>query len=122
MNNIISKDNFVQDVQRWVWIDNKMKLINEKAKELRTHKSTIASNITTYMQDNDLLENKIKISDGELRIFEKKEYTGLTFGYLEKCLGELIADKSQVEYIIKYLKDKREMNIVYELKRTYIDT
>jgi hypothetical protein len=57
-----------------------------------------------------------------LRIFEKKEYTGLTFGYLEKCLGELIADKSQVEYIIKYLKDKREMNIVYELKRTYIDT
>ena len=122
MNNIISKDNFVQDVQRWVWIDNKMKLINEKAKELRTHKSTLASNITTYMQDNDLLENKIKISDGELRIFEKKEYTGLTFGYLEKCLGELIADKSQVEYIIKYLKDKRDIEIVYELKRTYIDT
>jgi len=113
------KTKFVENVQKWVYIDNQLKLINEKTRELRNQKSHLYDEIYKYMDENKLLENRIKISDGELRINEKKEYTGLTFGYLEKRLGELITDKEQVDYVIKYLKDKREIGLSHELKRTY---
>ena len=59
----------------------------------------------------------IGISNGELRIYDKKEYKPLTFTYVEKCLHEMIKDKNQVEYIIKYLKDNRELNISQDIKR-----
>ena len=50
---------------------------------------------------------------------KKKDYSSITFGYIERCLDELISDKNQVEYIIKYLKDNREVNVSNEIKRTY---
>ena len=122
-NNIITaKNNFVGNVQKWVALDNLLKMINEKTKEIRSKKASIHDEIHEYMKTNNLLENKIKISDGELCVYEKKEYTGLTFTYLEKCLGELIPDKNKVELIIKYIKDNREIGIAHELKRTYSKT
>lgn len=123
-DNIIinQKKQFITNVQKWVALDNQLKLINEKAKEIRSHKSNLYDDIHKYMEENKLLENKIKISDGELRICEKKEYTGLTFGYLEKCLGELISDQNKVKFIIKHLKDNREIGVAHELKRTYTKT
>ena len=65
------------------------------------------------------LNNHIEISDGELRFFEKKEYTPLSFGYIEKRLHEIIADDEQVKLIVSYLKDKREVNTSLDIKRHY---
>ena len=122
-DNIIStKEIFVANVQKWVTLDNQIKNLNEKTKEFRNRKTEVHEEIYKFMEHHKLLENKIKITDGELRIFEKKEQTGLTFGYLEKCLGELINDKSKVDLIIKYIKDNRETSITHELKRTYVKT
>jgi hypothetical protein len=117
----IKRLKFVENIQKWVALDNQHKYVNEKSKEIRSNKSKLQDDIYNYMNENKLLENKIKISDGELRICEKKEHTGLTFGYIEKCLGELITDKNQVEYVIKYLKDKRETGVTYEIKRTRME-
>ena len=58
------------------------------------------------------------ITDGELRIYEKKDYSPITFGYIEKCLAEIIPDKSQVDFIIDHLKEKREITISKEIRRT----
>jgi hypothetical protein len=122
-NNIMSiKEKFVVNVQKWVTLDNQLKNLNEKTKELRLKKAQTYDEIHKFMKENQLLENKIKISDGELRICEKKEQSGLTFSYLEKCLGELIADKSKVELIIKYIKENREIVMAHELKRSYVKT
>ena len=68
------------------------------------------------MKSNNITTN-IGISNGELRIYEKKEYKPLTFTYVEKCLNEIIKDTSQTEYIMKYLKDNRELNITQDIKR-----
>ena len=50
---------------------------------------------------------------------KKKDYSSITFGYIEQCLAKLISDKKQVDYIIKYLKDNREITTNSEIKRTY---
>ena len=46
----------------------------------------------------------------------KKQYTGITFQYLDKTLTELIPDKTQKEYVIKYLRENRETKIMDEIK------
>ena len=40
----------------------------------------------------------------------------LSFKYLEKKLGDIIKNPSQVEQIVTYLKQKREIKVVTEIK------
>lgn len=112
----ITKTQLINDVQRWVLAETQLKQLSEKMKQVREVRSTATANITKYTRQQNYTGN-IKISDGELRIYEKREYTPLTFGYLEKCLGNIIPDNAQVEYIIKYLKDNREITTSQDIKR-----
>lgn len=112
------KNKLIENVQKWVLIEGKLKEVNEKTKKMREMKTQLGKDICNYMTDNNL-NSHIEISDGELRFFEKKEYTPLSFGYIEKRLHEIIADDNQVEFIIKYLKDKRETNTYLDIKRHY---
>jgi lauroyl/myristoyl acyltransferase len=113
-----NKEKLIENVQKWVLIEGKLKEVNEKTKKMREMKSQLGKDICGYMTENNL-NNHIEISDGELRFFEKKEYTPLSFGYIEKRLHEIIADDEQVNFIIKYLKEKRETNVSLDIKRHY---
>jgi hypothetical protein len=41
----------------------------------------------------------------------------MSFGYIEKCLMDMIPEGDQVKYVIQYLKDNRDIKYVPELKR-----
>ena len=97
------KNQFIENVQKWVLIDNQLKIVNEKTKKMREMKNSLSEDICKYMNDNNLINKKIGITNGELRIVEKKDYSPLTYGYIEKKLEEIIPDKSHVEFIIQYL-------------------
>lgn len=115
----LSKEKFIESVKQWVLLDSQMKLVNEKTKKIRETKAQLSTNICEYMEKNDLLENKIGITDGELRVHQKKEYSPLSYGYVERCLADLITDKDHVTYIIQYLKEHREITNSLDIKRTY---
>ena len=115
---VSSKQQLIDDVQKWVLLEGKLKEVNEKVKGMRDIKNQLTRNITGYMKSNNIKSN-IEISDGELRFYEKKEYSALTYSYIEKCLKDIIADEKQVEYIIKYLKENREQTTSTEIKRFY---
>jgi len=106
----------IEQVKNWVILDQKIQMINEKTKQIRELKSTITTDICDYMKRNNITSN-IGISNGELRMYDKKDYKPLTFTYVEKCLNEIIKDKTHVEYIIKYLKDNREITVSQDIKR-----
>jgi len=106
----------IEHVKNWVLLDQKIQMINEKTKQIRELKSTITTDICDYIKRNNITSN-IGISNGELRIYDKKDYKPLTFTYVEKCLNEIIKDKTHVEYIIKYLKDNREITVSQDIKR-----
>ena len=106
----------IEHVKNWVILDQKIQMINEKTKQIRELKSTITTDICDYIKRNNITSN-IGISNGELRMYDKKDYKPLTFTYVEKCLNEIIKDKTQVEYIIKYLKDNREITTSQDIKR-----
>lgn len=113
------REQFVENVKKWVAIDTQLKAINERTKQIRDMKTNLQKSIHAYMENNNLLDKKIGVSDGELRFVERKEQTTLSFGYIERCLQEIMPEKSHVDYIIQYLKDKRETSVISEIRRTY---
>lgn len=112
------KKTFVENVQKWLLYEQQLKLVSDKAKQIRESKNTTAESICQYMQTHGLSQNKIKITDGELKICEKKEYSPLTFGYVEECLAKIIPEKESVEFIMEYLKQNREIKTTHEIRKT----
>ena len=46
---------FEENIQRWVAIDNQMKLLNEKVKELREKRNDLTQTITEHAEENEML-------------------------------------------------------------------
>ena len=110
---------FVENVKKWVLCDQHLKMVKEKSDKIRDMKHILGSAICTYMDENNLSQNEIEITNGKLKIYEKKEYSPLTFSYIEQCLAKIISDKSHVEYIIQFLKENREIKTSSDLKSIY---
>lgn len=113
------KTKFVEQVKQWATLEKQLKQINEKTRELRAQKSELADAICEYMETHPISNNTIQLTDGHIRMSEKKEYAPLSFSYVEECLETLITEKQHVEAIMDYLYEHREMRVVNELKRTY---
>lgn len=112
-----NKSEFVTNVQKWVQLDTQLKLANEKTKQIRDAKNTLTSRICEYTREKQMTD-KIDLSDGNLKIYEKKEYSPLTYSYVEDSLRKIIPNGEHVDYIIKYLKDNREITTVQDIRRT----
>jgi len=109
--------NFENQIQQWVSLDNQIKQINEKTKELRDKRNSLEQNITNYASTNNLSGSVINISDGKLKIGSSIVHEPLTFKYLEKTLGEVIKNENQVKLIMEHIKQKRAVKIIPEIKR-----
>ena len=108
---------FENQIQQWVSLDNQLKQLNEKVQDLRDKRNNLEENITSYASENNLSNATVKISDGRLKFTNTKVQEPLTFKYLEKTLGEVIKNESQVKLIVEHLKQKRAVKIVPEIKR-----
>lgn len=114
-----TSNNLDKSIQNWVELDNELKRLNEKAKDIRTRKNDIENKLMTYVEDNNMNNSVVNISDGKIKFCETKQTSPLTLGFLEKCLSEVIANQSQVKQIVDYIKSKRETKMVPEIKRYY---
>ena len=108
---------FESQIQQWVSIDNQLKNLNEKIKELREKRSSLTNNISNYASSNNLSDKILKIGDGKIKIVNTKTSEPLTFKYIENTLGEIIKNETQAKMILEHLKQKRETKIVAEIKR-----
>jgi len=108
---------FEEKIQQWVSLDNQLKTLNEKIREIRDKKINLTENINRYIETNNLTNAVIQISDGKLKFSNTKITPPLSFKYVEKSLGEIIKNETQVKQIIEYLKQKREYKIISEIKR-----
>jgi len=109
-------------VRKWTMLDNKIRELNQEIKTMRVQKAETGLSVCEFMKSKGLENKKIDIGNSVISIYEKNEYPSLTFGYIEKCLGEIISDKDKVTIIIKNLKDKREIKKSNDLRRRFKDT
>jgi hypothetical protein len=110
--------NFETCVQQWVSIDNQLKILNDKVKELRDKRNDLETYITKYTTNNST-NSVVKISDGKLKVVDTRVHEPLTFKYLEKSLSEIIKNESQLKIIMNHLKERRDVKIIPEIKRYY---
>ena len=110
---------FEQQLQQWVAIDNQMKTLNDRMKELRDKKNVLSQNINTHIETNNLTDSSVKLSDGQLKFVKVKDTQQLTFKHLDTCLREIIKNEEQVTKIVEYIKNKRDVSYVTEIKRLY---
>jgi len=108
---------FEESIQQWVALDNQMKLLNEKIKDIREKKSRLYDKMNPYIEEHNLNNATVQISDGKLKFVNTKTYVPLSFRYIEKSLNEVIRNEHQVNQIVNYLKEKREIKVVSEIKR-----
>jgi len=117
MNHNNKNVDLINDIQRWVVLDTQLKLANDKLKQMRESKNQLTSQICNYVDDKNMRDTKLEINDGTLRVYDRKEYSPITFTYIEACLDKIIPNKEHTAYIIKYLKDNREITTVPDIRR-----
>lgn len=109
--------NFENEIKQWIQIDNQLKELNERTKELREKRASHEQNIKNYAYSNNLSNSTFQLGNGRLKIVNTKVPEPLTFKYLEKTLGEIIKNDNQVQLIMEHIKQKRSIKIVPEIKR-----
>lgn len=110
---------FEDNIKKWVLLDNQIEQINNQTKQLKEQKKNIETNILTYVDQNHLNNATAKITGGSLRFVETKQTAPITLKFLHQCLTECIKNPSQVEQIVNYIKDKREIKYSKDIKRYY---
>ena len=110
---------FEDNIREWVALDNRIKNSIAELKVLRNQRGTLCTGIIDHVADNNMSHNTIQISDGLLRFQNAKITSPLTFKFITQCLKECIIDEEQVAKLIQYIKEKREIRFVPEVKRTY---
>ena len=83
------------------------------------YKNNLTSNIITHAVDNNMSHSTIQITDGSLKFQNTKVTSPLTFKFITECLNDCIDDPNQVKVLIDYIKKKREVKYVPEVKRSY---
>jgi septal ring factor EnvC (AmiA/AmiB activator) len=110
---------FDKQIQKWIELDNKLKKINSEIKTTREMKNDLEASIMDVVNNKKLLNTSVATMDGRLRFIETKTSNPLSLTFIEQCLHEIIPNSSQVQHILKYIKDKREIKINSEIKRYY---
>jgi len=113
------KTQFIENIKKWVLLDSQLKSVNEKVKKMKEMKQCLLAEILDYVKENHLDHKKIEISDGELRFYEKKEYQPLSYHFLQEQLLKIIKNNNQVDQIIDFLRENREVTVHTEIKRMY---
>jgi septal ring factor EnvC (AmiA/AmiB activator) len=108
---------FENKIQQWVQIDNQVKKLNEQIKQLREQRNSLETNLTTFVKTNNISDKTFNLNNDKLKFVETKVPEPLTFKYLEKTLGEIIKNETQVQLIMEHIKQKRTFKVVPEIKR-----
>ena len=103
-------------IQRWVSIDNQLRIANEQIRDLRAKRSILTNEIVS---NNNIYPNKINTIDGNLKIVNTSMSEPLTFTYLEKSLKEIIKNDNQVKLILDHVRNRRAVKTTTEIKRFF---
>ena len=112
-------DTFTTKIKSWIELDNKQKSINNELKNIRDQKKILNTDIIRYVENNNLNNTRVQISDGLLRFLPTKVTPPLTFKIVEECLLNIIDDKEKVKEIILYIKEQRDVKSYTDIKRYY---
>lgn len=110
-------DEFKNNIQRWVELDNRIKQKNDEIKELRLHKQQLHNDIIKYVDDNNMQTTTINVGDGNLKFGKQKQIQPLTLKYVQSCLEDMIVSHEHVSQIMYHIKSSRHVTVSDNIRR-----
>ena len=101
---------FEQEIEDWINLDNEIKRLTENINKLKERKLKYHNKIISYAKYN---------TSTKIKYITSNVFQPLTFTYIDKCLGEIIKKDDQVKQIINYIKQKREIKVIEDIKIIY---
>lgn len=109
---------FEENIRKWVQIDNEIKAKLLTIKQLRLERERYNENIIEYITENELGNATVKIGDGKLRFIDSNYPQPLTYKFICETLCEYFQDDDEmVKEILCFIKSKRNIKTVKEIKR-----
>jgi len=100
-------------------MDTQIRVANQQLRDKKNELSKITKSLCDFIVKNKMENRKIETQDSKIEYYEKKSHLSLTYAFLEKYLADIIPDEKNVEYIIEYLKSKRETKTQWDIKRVF---
>ena len=116
---LILREQFTDHVKNYIVYDSQLKKMQEKTQEIRTKREHASRQIVQFLQTTGNAHKKVSVHDSDLKIVEKKDYSPLTFSFLEENLGKIMPDGKQVQQVIEFLKQQRQIKVSTIIKRSY---
>lgn len=111
--------NLEASLKNWIRLDTQIRVANQQLRTLRKEHDQITLTVCNFIQEHKMENRKIETTDSKIEFYEKKSHASLSYSFLEKYLADIIPDEKNVEYIIEYLKSKRETKKTPDLKRIF---
>ena len=109
---------FEDNIRKWIQTDNLIKSKQLEIKQLKINKEEYNENILEYVNENKLDNATIKIGDGKLRFQEINYPQPLTYKFICESLCDYFEDDEDVvKEIMLYIKSKRSIKTIKEIKR-----
>ena len=105
-------------IQKYVEIDNKMNKIKELNKSLKKERDNVDKFILNYMNENNMQNKNIILSDGKLRYVTTKTSESITKKYIQAKLTEFFNAKEKAKEVTNYIYDTRNQTENVQLKRS----
>ena len=112
-------EEFQHNIISWVKADNRLRELNEEAKELRSRRKDLGVSICNFAVENDQEGSEIQISDGTLKFHKIRSQSGLTLKFINDCLEESIGHLVNVGDVMEFIKSKRSITYTNDIKRSY---
>ena len=109
--------NLEDKIKSWVSLDNEYKRLNDKIKEVRDKKNLLSDNIFIDLEERQIQNPTINISDGKLNVSDLKVQSAITYKYLETCFKRFLKDDEKASELLEYVKNNRETNKVKQIKK-----
>jgi len=111
----MNKNTLSVSVKEWFEIDEEIKNLQTKIKELKQSKKNLSIDVINKMKSNNI--DVLETQNGKLIHSEKKVRESITKKYLETCLSKFITNSKLITDIIEYIYNSREIKLVDNIKR-----
>ena len=109
-------EDFKKKVLKWLEIDDQIREIRSKTKELNTEKKQHEEYILSFLEQ--VGEKELAVSDGKLRRNVSKTKKPLSKDTIQKALTELVKDKDKANTMTEHITNSRPTVERINLKRT----
>ena len=115
-------DQLEQGIQEWVTVDNAIAECNERLRELRARRNALTPRLCTTLQHHQMGDQTIHITDGTLRLAEKRTREGLTQrSVLRGLLAHFDNNEAAARACLQRIDSLRTEKVNMTMQRRYTD-